>query len=659
MPNPIALDFETFYASKKLKYSVKTLIAESYCQHELFDPYMVSVYDGSESWVGHPRDFNWNAIHGRNLMSHNSYFDNTVFNEMVKRKQVPNVVPASWLCTANMTAYLCNRRSLDQSVEHLLGVKVDKSARKDADGKHWPQDFSDVERKTMQEYALNDVIHCWNLHHRFGSQWPTMERELSRITIEQGMRGVKIDRALLFDYIIQAHETLKTTEQIIPWMKDDSSDWDEFDVSPTSTKCIAEQCRRVGIPSAPIKSDDEDAYYLWEDQYAPRHPWIKALTSWRSINKLYRTLLVAKSRLRADDTMPFALLYFGAHTGRWTGTARINFQNMRKVPVLIDVATGMMETDDVRCNAAAEFFDENKKWPEWVKYAIDFRALIIPRSGMRMISSDLSQIEPRVLAWLTKNQSLLNMLKSGMSLYEGHARATMGWTGGDLKKQDKGQYALAKARVLGLGYGAGWEKFITMAKTLASLDITKDDPEFEEVIQPNGIPKQVSGYGKRSREIVKAFRAENPAIPALWKALDCSMKRSLREEFTMELPSGRKMRYEFVRCEARVEPDPETGKPKRKEVFTVGIGGKRTITYGGKLTENLVQATSRDVFGEMIVQMDKNGWANLFSCHDEAVLEVAPDVEAKDVRAAMSKTPDWMPGLPLDAEAKVCERYCK
>jgi hypothetical protein len=49
----------------------------------------------------------------------------------------------------------------------------------------------------------------------------------------------------------------------------------------------------------------------------------------------------------------------------------------------------------------------------------------------------------------------------------------------------------------------------------------------------------------------------------------------------------------------------------------------------------------------------------MFSCHDEAVLEVKPDVKASDVREIMSVTPDWMPGLPLDAEAKECDRYCK
>ena len=657
MSNPVAIDFETYYSTKK-KYGLRTLIAESYCKHELFDPYIVAAYDGEQSWVGHPRDFNWEALHGRDLLAHNSYFDSTVLKELIARKVIPNIVPKSFTCTANMTSYLCNRRSLDAAMLHLLGVKVDKTARADADNKHWPKDFSEAEQQTMLKYALNDPRHCWDLFQKFGPQWPTTERELSRITIEQGQRGVQVDVDLLNNYICWAHEALQKTEEIIPWLENDSEDWDEFDVSPTSTKCIAEQCRRVGIPCAPVKREDEEAYYEWEDLYSPAHRWIKALTAWRSVNKLYRTLLVCKSRLRDDNTMPFALLYFGAHTGRWSGTARVNFQNMRKVPVFIG-QDGLMEQDDKKAQAATEYFDEYKAWPSWVRHAIDFRALVVPRPGMKMISSDLSQIEPRVLAWLTGNTALLDQLRTGMSLYEGHARRTMGWAGGDLKKQDKGKYALAKARVLGLGYGAGWEKFITMAQTLAGLDITEGDPETEEIELPNGLTKTISGYGKRSREIVTQFRADNPDIVGLWKSLDSSMKSSIKQDFVVELPSGRKLKYEYVRCERRTVPDPETGKPVSREVFTVGIGGRRFVTYGGKLTENLVQAASRDVFGEMIVKMDQAGLTNLFSCHDEAVLEVKPDVKAADVREIMSRTPDWMPGLALDAEAKVCDRYCK
>jgi DNA polymerase len=283
-----------------------------------------------------------------------------------------------------------------------------------------------------------------------------------------------------------------------------------------------------------------------------------------------------------------------------------------------------------------------------------------------MIVSDLSQIEPRVLAWLCGDQAMLQLLGSGLGPYEAHAISTMGWKAGSippLKKANSKMYALAKARVLALGYGAGWEKFIKMAMTLAGLDITEDDPEWIEEPHPlTGVLQKKSGFGKRSREIVKEFREQNPLIAGqdgIWKRLDSMFKRSVGEDFTMTLPSGRKMVYTKVRCEKRLKPNHETKKPEWQDVYTAEVGGKRYQNYGGKLTENITQAVARDVFGEHLIAMEDNGWTNLFSVHDEAVLEVDQDVSAKDVEHTMSKCPEWLKGCPIAAEAKEVEFYCK
>lgn len=675
--NHITIDFETFY-SKKLKYSLKGLIAEQYCQHHLFDPYMVSVYDGKESWVGSPKDFNWNALDGRHLVAHNSYFEQNVVAELIRRQMIPKITASRWSCTANMTAHLCQRRSIDMAVEKLYGTKISKEARADAVDKRWPNDFTDEQRAKMAQYALGDAIWCWRLYNDFGPKWTSIEQEISRITIDQGIHGVRINRDLLMDFIVKTHDMMRRTEDLIPWIKGaEDEDWEDFfdeagmkKIGVTSTKCIAEQCRRSGIPCAPVKSEDLEAYELWEATYCAAHPWIKALGSWRSLNKLYKTFLVMKDRLRSDDTMPFSMLYFGAHTGRVSATAKVNLLNQRKKPIFCN-EYGFLEDNDDRTDAAMKCFKKTGLWPEWVRYTIDFRNLIIPRAGKKMIVSDLAQIEPRVLAWLTKDTKLFEMLKRGLPIYEAHARNTMKWVGsanicpdchipGCLKHEDADLYQLAKVRVLGLGYGAGWEKFITMAKALAGLDLTKDDPKtIIRINQKTGMPEEVDGYGETSRNIVNGFRADNKPITDLWKLLDEQMKRSNGQDFVVTLPSGRKMTYERVRGETRIDKNKETQKPEKKVVYTVGIGNKRVITYGGKLTENVVQATARDVFYEHVVAMDKLGWDNLFGVYDEAVLEVNEDVTVKDVVEQMSRTPEWLPGCPIGAEAKEVPFYQK
>lgn len=655
-----AYDYETFYSSK-LKYSLKNMIAEQYCKHELFDPYMVAASDGKSCWAGPIQDFNWSILNGATVCAHNDYFEQSVSAECMHRGLTPKWEPTESHCTANLTSFLCNRRSLDQAVEHLYGVKLDKSARSDANGKRW-KDYPEAERKIMLDYARRDAWWSHKIWEDHNHKWPTMERRLSQLTIRQGRRGVQIDTELLNNYIVWSHEMLHNTEQVIPWIKDaDDDDWDDFKTKPTSSKCIAEQCRRSQIPCPPVKSDDEEGYELWEQTYGPKHPWIYAVGAWRSINKLYKTFLTIKERLRPDGTLPFGLKYFGAHTGRWSGDSKVNMQNMRKKPIFCN-EHGLLEINERREDDAMKCREETGKWPEWVRYAIDFRNLVIPRPGKKMIVCDLAQIEPRVLAWLTGDTKMLDMIRNGMKVYEAHARSSMGWTGGNMSKENKVLYALAKVRVLGLGYGAGWEKFITMAATLSGgqVDLTKDDPEFVDEIDPaTGEMKRVSGYGTTSKRIVKEFRDQNKGIVDFWRKLDDAFKRSVGEDYTMTLPSGRKMVYNRVRCETRISPNPKTGKPERKAVFTADIGGKRTITYGGKLTENITQAVARDVFGFHLVNMDDIGWDNLFTAHDEAIMEVEQEIMARDVEHEMSRCPDWLAGCPIGAEAKEVECYQK
>jgi len=672
----VCIDFETFF-SRKLKYTLRTSIAEQYCRHNLFDPYLISACDGKSTWVGSPKEFNWDALDGRIVVAHNAYFEQTVMEELERREWIPKTLCRikEFHCTANLTAYLCNRRALDQAVKYLYGEDVPKDDRTEADNKRWPQDFSPERQLSMREYARRDCWYGKRLFTDFFEKWPQLERELSRITINQGRAGCQINTQLLDTYIYQSHEMKLNTEKVIPWMadsEDEEDSWEDFDANkkPTSTKCIAEQCRRAGIPCCPVKSDDEEAYEEWEVTYGPTNPWINAVSSWRSINKLYKTFMKVKGRLRADGTMPFALKYFGAHTGRWSGAEGVNMQNMRSRPVFCN-EHGLMESDVKREDTAVNTLDETGKFPEWVRYAIDFRHLIIPRPGKKMIVSDLSQIEPRVLAWASGNKEMLKLMASGMSPYEAHARATMGWTKpGELKKAGKTDaeaarvYKLAKARVLALGYQAGWEKFIAMAAKMAQLDITADDPEWIEDTHPiTGEVRRVSGYGSTSKRIVAEYRAQNSLVAGrdtgMWDKLDQAFKRSVGEDFSITLPSGRVMRYEKVRCESRIEPDKETGEPRRRSVFTADVGGRRFQFYGGKFTENYCQAVARDVLAWQMVNMDKRGWWNLFNVHDEAVLEVDPDVTDADVNAEMSRTPEWLKDFPVACETKELPHYLK
>jgi len=656
MKRVIGYDWETFYATKQ-GYGIKELGMWRYLYDDRFDPYLLAVSDGEDSWAGPPERFNWDSLNGQILVSHNKHFDKMVTDAAQEKGMVPRFSPAEWYCTANMSSYLCNRRSLADAVSHLQGRTLSKEVRDYANGKHAPDMVTDGKWPDMLAYGRSDAFECQDLWVKHSHKWPEHERRLSELTIKQGSRGIQIDVDLLKKYIVLATDALRISEEQLPWIAEGRP--------PTSPKAIAELCHKQDIPCPPVKSrDGEEAFIAWEKAYCPKHTWIQQVAAWRSINKFLDSLQTIATRLSDDGILSFSLKYFGAHTGRWSGDAGINLQNLRRDPLFLDDRRWLI-SDITRLKQIAS----SPELPADVTEVLDIRKLFIARPGKKLIISDLSQIEPRVLAWIVGDKAMLDLIALGQSPYEAHARQTMNFTGGNMKKEDKDGYALAKARVLGLGYGCGWQKFIVVAQAMAGLDITVEDPEFVQACNDDGLPcfdgdgapKMVSGYGYNSRRIVNEYRNSNPKIVGLWKSLDTAFKESVGGDFEMTLPSGRVMRYPGVRREARSVPRKD-GKPgfERKIVYTAMIGDRRFPLYGGLLTENLVQATARDVFASQVLSLDSMlGLSVLFTVHDEAINEAEPGMTVRDVESIMSQTPPWLEGCPISAEGCEAAHYKK
>lgn len=625
----IAIDFETYFNTKE-GIDIKSLGAAGYVRDPRVDCYLISVSDGAETWAGHPRDFNFESLRGATLLAQNFSFDSAVLREMMRRGVAPTF-EFSGHCTANMSVYMCGRRSLAEASEFLLGVVVSKAYRLDANGKSPEEMKSAGVWEKILEAGRVDAMRCHQLWSRYGVLWPEFERQLSALTIAQGQRGVQIDTALLSRQLVLAQKALIDTETKLPWIGAGRP--------PTSTKAIAEKCREVGIPMPPVKSrDGQEAFDLWESQYGPKHEWVQAVADWRMINKLVGQLETIKGRLDESGVLPFDLLYGGAHTLRWSGAGGLNLQNLRKAPLVVG------------------------------EESLDVRALFVARPGHKLIVSDLAQIEARVALWFAKDQKMLDLISTGVSIYEAYARQNLGWTGGSLKKENKELYFLSKCVVLGLGFGAGAEKFLTIAKNLANVDLTANDPEFvpktekdgTPVVDAEGKPVMLSGRGTEARRLVKQYRESNPGITALWRRLDDGFRASCGGSFEIGLPSGRSLRYGDVRREPRTVLNEDTGKMERRWTFTADIGGRRFPMWGGVFFENLVQATARDVLGEAMLTLEAiPGCRVLFSVHDEVVLECAPEITVEQVTGVMSRTPAWLAGCPIGAETTVVPCYTK
>jgi hypothetical protein len=583
-----AIDFETTYSSD---VNIDKLGQWHYLRHPTTDPYLVSIVGPDMEYVGRPEKAPWDKIDGKHWVAHNYSFDGAVM-DVLREKGITQAKPSKFTCTANLSVFMGAPRNLGGASKELLGVSVDKDPRAFMKGKTWDEVVALGKASEIEQYALNDSKHCLDLAKTFLGRMPETEQRLSRQTIKMGWRGFNVDKELVDKGLNKLDWIRIQANQKLPWADDDHTG----DVLKVTE--LAKACREAGIPVPPSTSEDDPACIRWEDEFGDKYPWVGAMRDWRKSNMLFTKLELLWKRRRPDGTVPYGLKYFGAQTGRWSGESRFNFQNLPKGDV----------------------------------HGVDLRACIVPRAGKKFIISDLAQIEPRVLAWLCGDEDLLSAIRSGYGIYEAFAVAAGLWKGkkGTLKKGDPAKYALAKAQVLGLGYGCGYKKFVLVAKMMAGLELDEE----------------------KSRTIVEGYRRKNHKVVALWNKLERTFKESQGEDCHIELPSGRAQKYFGITSQMGLH-----GKPDWRA--GVNMGGPKFPFWGGKLCENLVQATARDVFGECLLRLEDAGLDILAHVHDEVILEVDKDVTCDDVNRLMAITPEWLEGCPIEAESQDAECYKK
>lgn len=582
-----AIDFETYYDRD---YSLKKMDAWSYVHHPKFDAYLMSVYGDEFQWVGHPKDFQcWEMLEGALLLAHNAAFDSLVFHRLQEQKIIPPIQPAVWRCTASLAVYLQAPRNLKGACKQLLGIEVDKTTRSKACGQTTGELF---ENQAMTDYALEDARLCFLLWEKYHHLWPEDEQKLSTLTFEWGQAGISVDFQTLEKCIQTLEKQRFDAVQLLPWVDDFNED------TPLSHRQLALQCREAGIPCPASLAMDSPLCEAWEIKYGDDYPWVNAMRIFRRTNMLLFRFYAIRSRVRKEDNrFPYGMKYFGAVPGRWSGDSGFNVQNM----------------------------------PRGEMFGADLRKCFQPSDGNVFVIADLCQIEPRILAWLIDDAAFLDLVRNDVDIYEAHARSTMGYSDpAPLKETDSTLRGLAKARVLGLGYGCGPKKFVSVAKNLGGIEIS-----FAE-----------------AKQTVADFRSKNPKISRLWNRLDRDFKRSAGGDYSIELPSGRCLNYFDVQKTSR-------------GYFTARTvrGGRERSLYGGLLCENLVQATARDLFAQHLLEIHRSGIGRIvFHVHDEVIVEV-PREQAEEaeqrILEIMRTTPDWLSGCPVNAKAGIFNHYTK
>lgn len=371
-------------------------------------------------------------------------------------------------------------------------------------------------------------------------------------------------------------------------------------------------------------------------------------------------------RSRHDGRARDNTLFNGAHTGRQSGTG-LQPQNLFKTVLPqrdVEEALPWIQAKDA-CLIGA-FFPKPMDL-----YASALRSAIVARPGHVIDVGDFSTVEVRVLFWLAEHHEGLKALADGKELYLDMAAEIYGislpkleveYRAGDQQAKFKRQ--LGKQTVLGAGFGIGvnGEKFQATCKQY-SIDISLS----------------------LAQKAIKAYRDKHRPIPLFWGKIENAAKNAMHspdEEFdcgrlvwcfekarnvlTVRLPIGRKITYQSPKLEMKRTLYGESVQLTYKGVEPVSKKFIRLSTWGGKLTENVVQAVARDLLFEALYRLEADGKSvPVLPVHDEIVAErKCQDLEvdlAGHIRflELMQENPDWADGLPTKVEGWSADRYRK
>ena len=337
-----------------------------------------------------------------------------------------------------------------------------------------------------------------------------------------------------------------------------------------------------------------------------------------------------------------SLLYYGAITGRWSG----------KVLQPHNFPRGVLGSDE-RVEACIAAFNRGdldlirREYGDVMTAAAScLRGMIVPEQGRDFIGADFSSIEGRVLAWLAGEETALDVYREGRDPYKVNAVQIYGV---DYDSVSKDQRQVGKVAELALGYQGSVGAFSRMGATYGV-----ELPE-EEI-----------------KGIVRLWCLGHPMIRNLWSELDRCAKdavlysgvvvgyrgiafRSDGRLLQMRIPSGRTLCYRAPEIDT-VEKD---WGPTEVIQYLDNTGAKKEL-YGGTLTENLTQATARDLLANAIFNVERRGYPVVLHVHDELVVEVPEGFgSVEELCELMCRVPPWAADLPLKAEGWRGKRYRK
>ena len=352
------------------------------------------------------------------------------------------------------------------------------------------------------------------------------------------------------------------------------------------------------------------------------------------------------SAMCEDGRIRGLMQFYGANrTGRWAGRL-VQVQNLTKNKTnLLDLARELVKKADT---TSLKIIFGNV--PDLLSQLI--RTCFIASDGNKIISADFSAIEARVLAWLAGEEWRMENFKAGGDIYCASASQMFGVP---VEKNGVNGHLRQKGKIaeLALGYQGG----VGALKQMGALKMGIPEEELPGLVQAwrdtNG--RIVSFWSSVEKVAVNAVRGIPGTIRGITFRREVDFDRE-QDFLTVELPSGRKLFY--------VKPFLSPNQWGADSIHYHGLNQttkkwEEQDTYGGKLTENVVQAIARDCLAEALNGLTEAGHKVVFTVHDEAILDVPESVTVDEICRIMAAPISWAPGLDLPADGFESAYYKK
>jgi len=642
--NILLLDFETFFDSK---YSLKKLGCIEYIFDERFDFTGLGFYHPhcGIKFVGKP-DIrkairNLKSRCGQNFDAVTIIVKNAKFDIRILKEKF-SIYPKYIIDVEDLTRFYDSR--MRHKLSNLAKTFVAKGEKGDTgqfSGLHY-EDMTNEQRVALENYCKNDIDLELKLFDLFLPRISNLEFELylARHTLNLSLSPkIEFDTKLAEELKSSMRAELSAKLNKVAWITDKEDDILRILRSPKKFPKILQKVLPEGetIPTksgkrGPIfalaKSDQAFQEFLVHPNELVRDLCgaKEAAKSWPTHIKRIETM--ERQAKCYGGKLPIGLRYYGAHTGRASGEGGWNPQNLG--------GSGRM----------------GKGIHPLIR---QMRALLRAPSGYTFGIADSAQIEARVLAWLARENKLINGFARGEDIYSTFATKLFGHLvykpGPDepepVAKLLTIKRGYAKDTILGCGYGLGPQKFYDNCMANENLRPFFDSGEydFQFVI-----------------DLINAYRNTYNAIPKLWRKVEDAFRWAIKyshrnatvnsllefgkdKHVFVELPSGRQLIYRHTLIDK-----------------SNNIAWVYGYLWGGSLVENIVQAIARDLLFFWVKIVEDSGIKVVLHSHDEIVTlleENAAEYKIKQVCELMRSTPYWAEGLPLDVEGKISKVYCK